>query len=82
MKLEICADCQPKLIAMMNGRVRRILEVAAEESENEEDQMHARAECFHLMEIIQIIEGKKTFGVFDDYGDPPTIKGPLFGSFA
>jgi hypothetical protein len=71
------------MIELLNRRIRKMLDVAREESDDEsEDELSplglAKAEAFHLLEIRNILNGEKTCGVYDDYGDPPTVHGPLF----
>ena len=85
----ICESCKSQLVDMLDARMDRILEVARAELRfqrahgdaaiGEREEMDAgSAECFHLMEIKAIIEGRKTCGAYDDYGDPQSIKGPSF----
>jgi len=75
----MCDPCKREMIAILEARMRRIMDVAYNVPEcSEADVEIADAKCFHLMELRQILEGKQTCGVYDDHGEPPTIKGPLF----
>lgn len=75
MAVKLCAECVAFMVDLLEKRMRRILEVSRAEPD---DIGLGEAECFHLMEIESILEGKLTCGVYDDYGPPPTITGPLF----
>jgi hypothetical protein len=80
-KPPICDDCKAFLIELLDKRISRILEVGRAnlaEGQDECDSDIGQSQCFHLMEIQRIIEGITTCGVYDDYGKPPTITGPLF----
>lgn len=84
----VCEKCRAVLIDMLDKRMRRILAVAHEELAfqrehgNEGNPEAGGSECFHLMEIKAILEGRKTCGVYDDHGEPPSVKGPLFEATA
>lgn len=88
--VSICPDCRQFMSDLLDKRIRKILEVARDEAKfqrehgnaSELDELLGGSECFHLMEIKAVIEGRKTCGVYDDYGDPPTINGPLFEASA
>lgn len=78
----ICDHCKPLLLDLLEKRIRRVLEVAKAENEklgvsDEDDMATAQAECFHFMELKLILEGLPTCGLYDDYGPPKTIEGPL-----
>jgi len=82
-KPRICADCVKCITNMLDARMRRMIAAAREEDATGEDDSEentdlAKAECFHLMEIRRIIEGGTTCGIYDDFGPPLTISGPLF----
>lgn len=71
------------MLELLDSRIRRILEVGREESafQGEDDDDNSdlgQSQCFHLMEISRILKGETTCGVYDDYGRPLTIAGPLF----
>ena len=72
--LKICESCSREVINLLEKRMRRILEVGREqemESDDDEDVVdYGGTHCFHLMEIINILKGKKTCGIFDDFGVP------------
>lgn len=79
----LCVECQQFMVDLLEKRIRRMLTLAHEEPEEESAVGLAQAECFHLMEIISIVSGKLTCGMFDEFGGPqsisiPTIRGPLF----
>ena len=84
MSVQICDSCKALLVELLDKRMRRILDVADEELRfqrkhgNPGNPESGGSECFHLMEIKAIVQGHKTCGVYDEYGDPKTIKGPLF----
>lgn len=61
----ICPNCRDFVIDLLDKRIARILEVSRAEPEEGDV---SGAHCFHLMEIKSILEGKRTCGVFDDYG--------------
>lgn len=68
---KMCDGCKAFLIDLLDARISRILEVGRQElaeGSTEEETDIGQSHCFHLMEIKQIIEGKTTCGVYDDYG--------------
>jgi hypothetical protein len=73
-RLDICESCRATVLNLLDQRIRRMLAVC----ETEEDKDHERACAFHLMEIMNILEGRYTCGVYDDFGRPARIDGPLF----
>ena len=73
-KPKLCESCRACMIEILENRIRRIL---ASRSEEPEESL-AEAHCFHLVELRKILEGEHTCGVYDDYGPPATIRGPLF----
>jgi hypothetical protein len=66
------------MIELLDSRIRKILSIDRAEAAETGEESLAEAHCFHLMEIQRILEGKPTCGIYDDYGAPPTIDGPLF----
>jgi len=74
----LCPVCLDFMRVLLNERMSRILEVGREEQTDESDGDIGQSHCFHLMELLAIIEGRKTCGVFDSYGPELTIDGPLF----
>lgn len=80
---KLCTDCRTFMLELLDSRIRRILEVGREESafqgdEDDDNSDRGQSHCFHLMEISRILKGETTCGVYDDYGKPLTIAGPLF----
>lgn len=85
--MNVCDSCKRELLELLDKRIRKILHVAHESRPdglevNPDGSLTdigiAETHCFHLMEIQRILRGEKTYGVYDEYGDPPMIKGPLF----
>lgn len=60
----MCKTCKSEMVAVLNARIRKVLQVAEDEGGPEavED---AEAKCFHFMELIAKLEGKPTSGVYD-----------------
>jgi hypothetical protein len=80
----LCAICKAFMIELLDKRIRAMFTVAREESSGEDNDDFSevglmQSHAFHLLEIKNILNGKRTSGVYDDYGDPPTVHGPLFG---
>lgn len=73
----MCEDCKREMIAILTERTKRVLAVAHDEP-GEDGVGLAQSHCFHFMELIAILKGESTCGVYDDYGKPPTVSGPLF----
>ena len=67
MNSPLCPKCSAVMAELLDMRVRRILAVASEEADGEELDV-ARSQCFHIMELTNIVQGKPTCGVYDDYG--------------
>lgn len=61
----ICPTCAASFTRLLQDRIRAILAVA--EEEGEESVAAAEAQCFHLMEVMAVLGGRKTSGVFDEH---------------
>lgn len=87
-EIPLCEKCKSFMVDLLEKRIRRTFELGHEEDllhgkydGTDDGTAHAEAQCFHFMELISIIQGKTTCGVYDNYGkppNPPTITGPLF----
>lgn len=75
---KMCPECTAFMRDVLEKRIRRVLEVAAGEPDRKAAIQDAQATCFHFMELLDVVSGKPTSGVFDDFGEPVTITGPLF----
>lgn len=84
----LCEKCTGAMIRILEERIRMTLEVGREERrfqeergvQFEDDDDIGQSQCFHFMELIRIIKGQQTSGVYDLFGPPVTIDGPLFAT--
>ena len=82
-ELAVCDSCRAAMVDLFEQRIRRILAVGrelgyAEPGDDDAYEDIGQSHCFHLTELIRILKRETTCGVFDDYGPPATVKGPLF----
>lgn len=90
MMMPLCEKCTAFMEALLDKRIRTILKIGREIQKEDEargcepyDDI-GESHCFHLMEVLMVLRGEETSGVYDEYGGPPkpppipTIRGPLF----
>ncbi len=59
----------PEFVKILTDRIRKMREVYTSEPGGDPDERWM-SNAFHLMEIRNIVEGKYTCGVYDDFGAP------------
>lgn len=58
-----------EVIEIINARIRKMREVYTSEPGGDPEEVWM-GHAFHLMELRNILEGKYTCGVYDDFGPP------------
>ncbi len=59
----------PDFVNILTDRIRKMREVYTSEPGGDPEELWM-GHAFHLMEIRNIVEGKYTCGVYDDFGAP------------